>query len=182
MDIQPLLTNRGLASLARRLFLAALFFLGFAASPAKAQDIEGKNVSEVAINYAGPPTIDEARLRNFISTRAGEAYRSEKVDNDIKSLYESGLVNDVRVLAEPAGEAVKVIFEVSTRGQIVAVGFAGNSVFSDEKLAKETKLKVGGALSDDAILTARRNLEAYYRGYGYPDDFPSDPAERDRHR
>lgn len=169
MDILPLLSNRGLASVARRLMLAALFFLGFAASPAKAQDIEGKNVSEVAIRYNGPPTIDEARLRAFISTRGGEVYRSEKVDNDIKSLYESGLVNDVRVLAEPAGESLKVIFEVSTRGQIVAVGFAGNTVFSDKKLAAETKLKVGGALSDEAILSARRNLETYYRGYGYPD-------------
>ncbi|MCW1887600.1 outer membrane protein assembly factor BamA [Luteolibacter flavescens] len=169
MDIQSLLTKRGLASLARRLSLAALFFLGFAASPAKAQDIEGKNVSEVAISYRGSATIDEGRLRNSISTRAGEAYRSEKVDNDIKSLYESGLVNDVRVLAEPVGESLKVIFEVATRGQIVAVGFTGNTVFSDTKLAKETKLKVGGALSDDAILTARRNLETYYRGYGYPD-------------
>jgi len=169
MDIQPLLTNRGLASLARQIFMAALFFLGFAASPAKAQDIEGKNVSEVAIRYSGPATIDEARLRSHISTRSGEAYRSEKVDNDIKSLYGSGLVNDVRVLAEPAGESLKVIFDVTTRGQIVAVGFAGNTIFSDQKLAKETKLKVGGAMSDDAILTARRNLEAYYRGYGYPD-------------
>jgi outer membrane protein insertion porin family len=169
MDILPLLTNRGLASVARRVFLAALFFLGFAAPLAKAQDIEGKNVSEVAIRYVGPATIDEARLRAFISSRGGETYRSEKVDNDIKSLYESGLVNDVRVLAEPAGESVKIIFEVTTRGQIVAVGFTGNTVFSDQKLAKETKLKVGGALSDDAILTARRNLETYYRGYGYPD-------------
>ncbi|HEY1122607.1 MAG TPA: outer membrane protein assembly factor BamA [Haloferula sp.] len=149
--------------------MAALFFLGFAASPAKAQDIEGKNVSEVAIRFTGPAAVDEARLRSHISTRAGEGYRSEKVDNDIKELYGSGLVNDVRVLAEPSGEAVKVIFDVTTRGQIVAVGFAGNTVFSDQKLAKETKLKVGGAMSDDAILTARRNLEAYYRGYGYPD-------------
>ncbi|WP_341404176.1 outer membrane protein assembly factor BamA [Luteolibacter soli] len=169
MDIQPLLTNRGLASLARRVFVAALLFLGFAATPAKAQDIEGKNVSEVAIHYASQANIDESRLRSHISTHSGEGYRSEKIDKDIKSLYESGLVNDVRVLAEPSGESVKVIFEVTTRGTIVAVGFAGNTVFTDAKLAKETKLKVGGALSDDAILTARRNLETYYRGYGYPD-------------
>jgi outer membrane protein insertion porin family len=151
MDIQPLLTNRGFASLARQIFMAALFFLGFAASPAKAQDIEGKNVSEVAIRFSGPAVIDEARLRSHISTHAGEAYRSEKVDNDIKSLYESGLVNDVRVLAEPSGEAVKVIFDVTPRGQIVAVGFAGNTVFSDQKLAKETKLKVGYGYPDVTI-------------------------------
>ncbi|WP_035606567.1 outer membrane protein assembly factor BamA [Haloferula sp. BvORR071] len=171
MDISPLLSNRGWASVARHLFLAALFFLGFAASPARAQDIEGKNISEVAIRYVGPPTVDEARLRSYISTRSGETYRSEKVDNDIKALYESGNIDDVRVLAEPAGEALKVIFEVTTRGTVVEVGFTGNNPkkFSDQKLAKESKLKVGGSLSDEAILTAKHNLEAYYKGYGYPD-------------
>jgi outer membrane protein insertion porin family len=155
--------------LARRVVLAALLFLGLAATSVKAQDIEGKNVSQVEVRFAGVANVDEARLRSFISTRSGEAYRSEKVDNDIKSLYESGLVDDVRVLAEPEGNSLKVIYEVTTRGTIVAVGFVGNSVFSDQKLAKETKLKVGGALSDEAILSARRNLETYYRGFGYPD-------------
>ena len=171
MDILPLLNNRGLASVARRASLAALVSLAFVGSPASAQDIEGKKVTAVEIRYATAPTVDEARLRGNISTQSGQEYRSEKVDNDIKSLFESGFVDDVRVLAEPVGDGVKVIYEVTTRGTIVAVGFTGNSArnFSDEKLAKETKLKVGGALSDEAILNARRNLETFYRGYGYPD-------------
>jgi outer membrane protein insertion porin family len=49
------------------------------------------------------------------------------------------------------------------------VGFVGNTVFSDQKLAKETKLKPRGVMSDAEILEARRNIEKYYRGYGYPD-------------
>jgi len=169
MVISSFLGNRGAAVLVRRVVLAALFFLGLTAATLRAQDIEGKNVSDVAVRYNGAATVDEARLRSFISTRAGEGYRSEKVDNDIKALYESGLVDDVRVLAEPSGDSLRVIFDVTTRGTIVAVGFAGNTVFSDQKLAKETKLKVGGAMSDETILSARRNLETYYRGYGYPD-------------
>jgi outer membrane protein insertion porin family len=171
MDISSLLSIRGASLAARRVVVATLLFLGLAATSVKAQDIEGKNVTEVALQYTGPPTVDEARLRSNISTRAGEPYRSEKVDNDIKSLYESGLVDDVRVLAEPVGDGLKVIYDVTTRGTIVAVGFVGNNPdnFSDKKLAQETKLKVGGALSDEAILSARRNLETYYRGYGYPD-------------
>lgn len=169
MDISSFFNTWGASLLARRVVLAALLFLGLAATSVKAQDIEGKNVSQVEVRFAGVANVDEARLRSFISTRSGEAYRSEKVDNDIKSLYESGLVDDVRVLAEPEGNSLKVIYEVTTRGTIVAVGFVGNSVFSDQKLAKETKLKVGGALSDEAILSARRNLETYYRGFGYPD-------------
>ncbi|OYV03701.1 MAG: outer membrane protein assembly factor BamA, partial [Verrucomicrobiales bacterium VVV1] len=64
---------------------------------------------------------------------------------------------------------MKLIAEVTTRSELVAVGFVGNSIFSDQKLAKETKLKAGGAMSDNEILTAQRNLEKYYQGYGYPD-------------
>lgn len=171
MDISSFLNTWGASLLARRVVLAALLFLGLAATSVKAQDIEGKNVSQVEVQFAGDANVDEARIRSNISTRAGEAYRSEKVDNDIESLYKSGLVDDVRVLAEPAGDALKVIFVVTTRGTIVAVGFVGNTQdkFSDQKLAKETKLKVGGSLTDEAILSARRNLETYYRGYGYPD-------------
>ncbi|TAG11569.1 MAG: hypothetical protein EAZ42_00460, partial [Verrucomicrobia bacterium] len=61
-----------------------------------AQDFEGKTISQVEIRYVGPKTVDEERLRNLMVSKAGSAYRAENLDNDIKSLYESGLVDDVR--------------------------------------------------------------------------------------
>jgi outer membrane protein insertion porin family len=64
---------------------------------------------------------------------------------------------------------VKLIAEVTTRPGLGGVGFVGNTIFSDQKLAKESKMKAGGALSDEQILEARRNIEKYYQGYGYPD-------------
>jgi outer membrane protein insertion porin family len=45
----------------------------------------------------------------------------------------------------------------------------GNTVFSDKKLAKVTKLEGGGVLTDEAILGAMRNIEKHYEDYGYPD-------------
>ncbi len=134
-----------------------------------AQDFEGKNISEVAIRYRGAKTVDEARLRNLMASKSGTPYRAENLDNDIKSLYESGLVDDVRFLAEPVGGSVRLIAEVTTRPGLGGVGFVGNNIFSDQKLAKESKLQAGGALSDEQILEARRNIEAYYQGFGYPD-------------
>ncbi|RYD18125.1 MAG: outer membrane protein assembly factor BamA [Verrucomicrobiaceae bacterium] len=148
--------------------LTALSVLALAGT-VHAQDFEGKNISSVEIRYRGAKTVDEDRLRNLMSTKTGTTYRAEGLDNDIKSLYESGLVDDVRFLAEPAGGSVKLIAEVTTRPGLAGVGFVGNSIFSDQKLAKESKLKAGGALSDEQILEARRNIEKYYQGYGYPD-------------
>ena len=135
----------------------------------QAQDFEGKNISEVVIRFRGAGTVNEEVLRNQMTSKAGTPYRAENLDKDITSLYESGLVDDVRFLAEPVGDSVKLIAEVTTRPMRGGVGFVGNTVFSDQKLAKETKLKPRGVMSDAEILEARRNLEKYYRGYGYPD-------------
>ena len=135
-----------------------------------AQDFEGKNITNVDIRFTGAKTVDEARIRNLMLSKSGTTYRAENLDTDIRSLYESGLVDDVRFLAEPVGDnGVKLIAEVSTRPALGGVGFVGNTVFSDQKLAKESKLKAGGSLSDEEILEARRNIEKYYQGYGYPD-------------
>lgn len=135
----------------------------------RAQDFEGKTISELSIQYRGAKTVDEARLRNLMSTKSGSTYRAESLDNDIRTLFASGLVDDVRFLAEESGGGVKVIAEVTTRPELVGVGFVGNTIFKDQKLAKESKLTTGSALSDEQILEARRNIEKYYQGYGYPD-------------
>lgn len=148
--------------------LTSLSILAFAGT-LHAQDFEGKNISQVVIVFKGLKTVDEARLRNLMSSKSGTPYRSESLDNDIKSLYASGLVDDVRFLAEPSGGSVKLIAEVKTRDVINGVGFVGNTIFKDQKLAKESKIKTGGAMSDEQILEARRNIEKYYQGYGYPD-------------
>jgi outer membrane protein insertion porin family len=132
-------------------------------------EFEGKTITSVEISYRGNKTVDEAAIRNTIATRAGQKYSTERLDADIKKLYESGKVDDVSWMAEPAGAGVKVIAVITTRPPLDSVAFQGNQLFSDNKLAKETKLKAGGALSDEQILTARRNLETFYQGYGYPD-------------
>ncbi len=135
-----------------------------------AQDFEGKNISEITIRYRGPKTVNEEVLRNQMTSKAGSPYRAENLDKDIAALYESGFVDDVRFLAEPVGDnSVNLIAEVTTRPMRGGVGFVGNTVFSDQKLAKETKLKPRGVMSDAEILEARRNIEKYYLGYGYAD-------------
>ncbi|MBK1790324.1 outer membrane protein assembly factor BamA [Persicirhabdus sediminis] len=149
--------------------LAALTLTLLAAIPASAQDFEGKTISQVQIRYSGPRTVDEARIRNYMSVRAGEKYDATKLDDDIRSLYESGLIDNILFFAEPQGEKVKVIAEVVTRPALAGVGFTGNEIFSDKKLAKVSKLKPGGPLSDTQILEARNNIEKQYHGYGFPD-------------
>ena len=105
------------------------------AGTVKAQSFEGKKIVSVGVRYNGPRTVDEARIRGHMATRAGQNYSAARLDDDVRSLYTSGLVDDVRFFAEAVGGGVKVVAEVKTRGKIVAVGFAGNTKFSERKLA-----------------------------------------------
>lgn len=130
-------------------------------------DIEGKRISEVQIRYVGDTTVDEARLRGLIGTQVGGSYSSERADTDIKDLYQSGYIDDVRVLAEPTDDGMRVIYEVTTRPPMRRPPFVGNTAFSDERLAKETKLAVGQKITPDALAGARQNLEDYYHAHGY---------------
>ncbi|BDS07041.1 outer membrane protein assembly factor BamA [Oceaniferula spumae] len=151
------------------IMLSGFVMLLASAATANAQNFEGKKIVSVGVRYNGPPTVDEARIRGNMAVRAGQNYSAARLDDDVRSLYASGLVDDVRFFAEAVGGGVKVIAEVKTRGKIVAVGFLGNTRFSDRKLASVTKLKAGGVMSDEAILTARRNIQEHYRGFGYAD-------------
>ncbi|MCX6873464.1 MAG: outer membrane protein assembly factor BamA [Verrucomicrobia bacterium] len=136
----------------------------------KAQDFEGKIIADVEIRYTGPKTVDETRLRNLMSCKAGVAYTRELDDKDVKALYASGLVDDVNTLVEdPTADKLRLIVQVKTRAEYLAIGFVGNTVFKDQKLAKESKLKNRGILSDELIYDAVRNLEKYYHDSGYPD-------------
>lgn len=141
--------------------------IGF--SIASAQDFTGKKIRSVQVRYSGAKTVDEARIRNLMSVKTGHEFSAEKLDDDIRSLVESGLVDDVKMSGEESGAGMNLIVEVVTRPALAGVGFAGNTNFTDKKLAKETKLKPGVAISDTAIFEARQNIEKYYQGYGYPD-------------
>ncbi|MFK7912145.1 MAG: outer membrane protein assembly factor BamA [Akkermansiaceae bacterium] len=153
----------------RILMLAGVLLMIASVSTAAAQNFEGRTISSVTIRHKVVKTVDDAKLRGFMGVRAGQKYSASRLDDDVRSLYESGLVDDVRWLAESAGSRVRLICEVKTRAKVVAVGFLGNTKFSDRKLASVTKLKAGGVMSDAAILTARRNIQDHYRGFGYAD-------------
>lgn len=133
------------------------------------QNFDGKKVTSVVIQYRGTKTVNEARLRSHMATAPGKPYSKTMLDGDTRSLYNSGLVDDVQFFAENVGGGVKITAEVVTRPLINGLGFDGNTVFKDNKLAKDTKLSVGQVLSDSQILEAVRNIEKVYQGFGYPD-------------
>lgn len=131
--------------------------------------IAERRISDIDININGPKTVTESRIRNYMSVKPGQQFSYDKLDDDVKRLYESGLVDDVRFLAEEDGDRIKIIAEVETRPSLQAIGFEGNTIFTDSRLRDASEMVSGGALNDTEILKGKRNVEKLYKDKGYPD-------------
>jgi len=129
----------------------------------------GRSISQVEIRYAGERTADEVRLRRFILSKPGDSFTSEAIDSDVKSLYESGLVDDVRFLAEPDGPRVKLIAEVTTRPPSGPPLCIGNTAYSDKRLAEASGLTKDRPITINELEKARKKLKMFYISRGYLD-------------
>ena len=131
---------------------------------------DGKRVSGVEFRYTGDKVLPDQRLMDVVQTRAGGEYSSVRVNADLERLIERSLVDpDATVAVQPAGNAVKVIFNVRSSSVLAGVGFTGNVEFDDDDLRETTKLQPGTVLSDSSLAAARANIIKAYQEAGYPD-------------
>src|SRR5664279_4496656 len=99
------------------LLAIALAFLGGA--PAWGQNAPSQEgppvIRSIEIQYVGPQTISKERVIAQIRTKAGQVYSESLAESDIRALYATGAVQNVRIFAEPVGDGVKVMVVLQTR-------------------------------------------------------------------
>lgn len=131
---------------------------------------DGKRVSGVQFKYTGKKVLPDSRLLDVVQTRAGGVYSSARVNADLERLIERSLIDpNATVSVQPAGNSVKVIFNVRASSVMAGVGFTGNVEFDDDDLRETAKLQPGAVLSDSTLAAARANIIKAYQEAGYPD-------------
>ncbi len=130
---------------------------------------EGKKINDIDVRYVGAKTVSEERILSRMSTKVGSPLSVAQIDEDVKTLYQSGEVDNVRVMSEPSGNGVDLIVVVQSRALYGGVAFEGNSLYSSEKLAKQIELSVNKAIDETAIRKAREEIQSMYRKKGYPE-------------
>lgn len=99
--------------------------------------------------------------------REGIPYSDKLADHDLVALFESGLIDDARFLAEPDDESIRLIVEVQERPTCGPCPFIGNTVFSDQRLATVIRPCFTKPITKPQVEAARVTLERYYRKWGY---------------
>lgn len=151
--------NRALVRLtAAYLIVAGLALLGglVAVSPALAQSVN--------ITVRGNSRVEADAIRAHFTTAPGERLDNVKIDEAVKSLYATGLFEDVRVTRAGGGLVVTVV----ENSVINRVYFEGNSRLKDAALQMEVQSKSRGPFSQAMIQSdVARILELYRRAGRY---------------
>lgn len=102
-------------------------------------------------------------------TTVGQPYSESTVEDDVRSLYATGLVTNVRIYGEPLPDGVKVIVVVQTRATLSGVYIQGAERVKPSRIRKELNLKVNTPLDEQALETARQKVVELYQKRGFPD-------------
>ena len=123
----------------------------------------GPVVRSVVVQYVGPETISRQRVMANLKTKVGDLYSERAAEDDVKTLFATGDVNNVRIFAEPQGDGVKVIVLVQGRAVVSEILIEGPVEISPNRLRKELTFKVGDRLSEEQVEKSRQAMVELYQ-------------------
>lgn len=131
--------------------------------------VQGPVVKEVAIDFTGPVTLSRERVLSNLQTKVGTVYSDRAVEQDIRSLYATGEVSNVRIYAEPSGDGVKVTVLLSGLPQIEEILIEGAYAIKDSRVRREISSKVGESVNDMRLEDDRQKIIKMYEDRYYSD-------------
>lgn len=130
---------------------------------------EAETVRSIEVQYAGPANISREKVLANMRTTPGQPYSAATVEEDIRNLYATGAVSNVRIFTEPSGGGVKVVVVIQSKATIREIVIEGSERVKAARLRKEITLKPGQPLSEDVLEADRQKIVEYYNKRGFAD-------------
>jgi len=145
------------------LLLPALIFLAAPAMRAQTpQTPQGPMVRDIVVENVGAPSISKERVLANLATKVGQPYTERAAEQDIRALYATGGVSNVRLFAEPLGDGVKVTVLLQGRPVIEEVIIEGADRVPLNRVRREISTKVGDVVSEEKIEDDRQKIIKLY--------------------
>jgi len=152
-------------------------------APAIARGQQAPIIRSIDVQYSGPATVSKDVILAQIRTAVGQPYSDSTVEDDIRSLYKTGTIQNVRIFAQPEEDGVKVIVAVQTRQVLRELVIDGAQRVSAKKLRKEIGVKLNSPVNEDDLQKARQKIIDRYQSKGFTDitvDFRVEPIDERR--
>lgn len=143
----------------------ALLFLLSSLLIASAQT--APKVARIDVKPIGPASVSEQLIRANLRVKVGDLYSRNSVDDDVETLYATGLFANIRIAAEDSPDGLVLVYLVQAKARITEIKFNGNKKFNEEKLSKKITSKVGDPLDERKLFTDCQDLKKMYEKAGY---------------
>ena len=97
--------------------------------------MEGVTITSIEVRYVGPETISKDRILANMKTKVGAPYSETTVEDDIRALYDTGKIQNVRIFGEPSGNGVHVQVILATRALVTEIEIDGAKSFKAKQSA-----------------------------------------------
>jgi outer membrane protein insertion porin family len=160
---------------AKHLFIALLLpLLALATGPSKLHaqeptDSAGPIIKEIAVETVGAPSISKDRVLANLATKVGKPYSERTAEQDVRALYQTGGVSNVRLFAEPLGEGVKVTVLLQGRPVVEEVIIEGAQDIPLNRVRRDLGVKPGDVVNDEKIEQDRQKILTLYEDRNYSD-------------
>jgi len=125
------------------------------------QAAQAATLSKIIVN--GNQRVEDSTIVSFLAIRTGQTISSQKIDESIDALYQSGLFSAVDV--KSSGSVIRVT--VKENPIISSVLFEGNKKFSDDRLLTMVETSSRGVYTEAAIAQDARNIKLAYDQAGF---------------
>lgn len=159
----------------KNLFLALLlplFALATDISKLNAQeptDSAGPIIKDIAVETVGAPSISKDRVLANLATKVGKPYSERTAEQDVRALYQTGGVSNVRIFAEPLGDGVKVTVLLQGRPVVEEVIIEGAQDIPLNRVRRDLGVKPGDVVNDEKIEQDRQKILSLYEDRNYSD-------------
>ena len=117
-----------------------------------------------AIRVEGNQRIEPGTIRSYMLIQPGDAYDADRIDRSLKSLFSTGLFQDVTFQRQGGTLTVKVV----ENPIINRIAFEGNRKLTDDQLTKAIQLKSRSVYTPQLVQADRqRMLNAYAKAGRY---------------
>ncbi|MFH1467148.1 MAG: outer membrane protein assembly factor BamA [Pseudomonadota bacterium] len=152
--------------------LCAGFALALALAPPRARAGDPPAPAEgtiASVVVTGNRRVEEAALRARIALRPGQRLDELAVRRDLREVFASGLVDDVRVDVSPGpdGEGVVVTFVVVEKPAVRAVNLKGNKKIDEDDLREAIDIPAFAVLNEADVQDNVRRIRDLYLEKGY---------------
>ncbi len=130
-----------------------------------AADVSKQKVEEIIIE--GLYRISSELVREYISIREGDILDKDAVRNDIKSLYNLGYFENIRVYTKPVTGGVVLIYRLKEKKYVRDVKFRGMKKVKKEDIEKDLQLKKGRFFDKSRLDKDVKTIRRAYEEKGY---------------